>query len=110
MTTVTVKDLEVKYGDFIAVEGINLTVADGEFCVFLGPSGCGKTSTLRAIAGLETPTGGQIILGDEIVNGLYPGERDIGMVFQSYALYPHLSVAQHFAFPLKAQKTSGAAI
>src|SRR5262245_47768707 len=110
MATVIVKDLEVRYGDFVAVEGVNLTVKDGEFCVFLGPSGCGKTSTLRAIAGLVTPTSGQIIIGDEVVNSLYPGERDIGMVFQSYALYPHMTVAQHFAFPLKAQKMSGAAI
>src|SRR5262245_15749208 len=105
MTTLTIKDLEVRYGDFVAVENVNLTVKDGEFCVFLGPSGCGKTSTLRAVAGLVTPTKGQIIVDNQIINQLYPGERDIGMVFQSYALYPHLTVADHFAFPLKAQKT-----
>jgi len=110
MATVTIRDLQVRYGDFTAVQGVSLTVQDGEFCVFLGPSGCGKTSTLRAIAGLETPSSGQIIIGNEIVNGLYPGERDIGMVFQSYALYPHLTVAEHFAFPLKARKMSSQAI
>jgi multiple sugar transport system ATP-binding protein len=110
MTTLTIKDLEVRYGDFVAVENVNLTVKHGEFCVFLGPSGCGKTSTLRAVAGLVTPTKGQIIIDNQIINQLYPGERDIGMVFQSYALYPHLTVADHFAFPLKAQKTPKATI
>lgn len=106
MAILTIKDLEVCYSDFVAVEGVNLTVKDGEFCVFLGPSGCGKTSTLRAIAGLVTPTNGQIIIDNQMINRLYPGERDIGMVFQSYALYPHMTVADHFAFPLKAQKLS----
>ena len=110
MTTLTIRDLEVRYGDFVAVENVNLTVKNGEFCVFLGPSGCGKTSTLRAVAGLVTPARGQIIIDNQIINQLYPGERDIGMVFQSYALYPHLTVAEHFAFPLKAQKTSKATI
>jgi multiple sugar transport system ATP-binding protein len=94
----------VRYADFVAVENVSMKIADGEFWVFLGPSGCGKTSTLRAVAGLIKPYSGQIIIDNEIINDLYPGERDIGMVFQSYALYPHMSVAQHFAFPLKAQK------
>jgi ABC-type sugar transport system ATPase subunit len=110
MATLTIKDLEVRYGDFVAVQDVNLTVNDGEFCVFLGPSGCGKTSTLRAVAGLVTPTAGQIILDNQVINRLYPGERDIGMVFQSYALYPHMTVADHFAFPLKAQKLPKATI
>ncbi len=104
MATLIINDLEVRYGDFVAVQNVNLTVKDGEFCVFLGPSGCGKTSTLRAIAGLVTPTNGHIIVDNQVINWLYPGERDIGMVFQSYALYPHMTVADHFAFPLKAQK------
>jgi multiple sugar transport system ATP-binding protein len=110
MATLTIKDLEVRYGDFVAVQDVNLTVRNGEFCVFLGPSGCGKTSTLRAVAGLVTPTNGQIIMDNQVINRLYPGERDIGMVFQSYALYPHMTVADHFAFPLKAQKMPQAQI
>jgi multiple sugar transport system ATP-binding protein len=104
MAKLTIQEVEVRYGNFVAVEQVSLTVDDGEFCVFLGPSGCGKTSTLRAIAGLIKPSKGQIIIDNEIINELYPGERDIGMVFQSYALYGHMTVAQHFAFPLKAQK------
>jgi multiple sugar transport system ATP-binding protein len=87
-----------------AVRDVDLTIADGEFCVFLGPSGCGKTSTLRMIAGLETPTSGTIRLDGRVINDLYPGERDIAMVFQSYALYPHLTVRGHFELPLKAQR------
>jgi multiple sugar transport system ATP-binding protein len=87
-----------------AVRDVDLTVVDGEFCVFLGPSGCGKTSTLRMIAGLETPTSGTIRLDGRVINDLYPGERDIAMVFQSYALYPHLTVRGHFELPLKAQR------
>ena len=87
-----------------AVRDVDLAVGDGEFCVFLGPSGCGKTSTLRMIAGLETPTSGEIRLDGRVINRLYPGERDIAMVFQSYALYPHLTVRGHFELPLNAQK------
>jgi multiple sugar transport system ATP-binding protein len=92
-----------------AVRDVDLTVADGEFCVFLGPSGCGKTSTLRMIAGLETPTSGTVLLDGRVINDLYPGERDIAMVFQSYALYPHLTVRGHFELPLKAQRVPKAA-
>ncbi|MGH2616260.1 MAG: ABC transporter ATP-binding protein [Thermomicrobiales bacterium] len=91
-----------------AVRDVDLTVGDGEFCVFLGPSGCGKTSTLRMIAGLETPTSGTVRLDGRIINDLYPGERDIAMVFQSYALYPHLTVRGHLELPLKAQRVAKA--
>jgi multiple sugar transport system ATP-binding protein len=87
-----------------AVRDVDLVVGDGEFCVFLGPSGCGKTSTLRMIAGLETPTSGVVRLDGRVINDLYPGERDIAMVFQSYALYPHLTVRCHLELPLKAQR------
>jgi multiple sugar transport system ATP-binding protein len=87
-----------------AVRDVDLVVGDGEFCVFLGPSGCGKTSTLRMIAGLETPTSGVVRLDGRVINDLYPGERDIAMVFQSYALYPHLTVRGHLELPLKAQR------
>ncbi|HLL50384.1 MAG TPA: ABC transporter ATP-binding protein, partial [Thermomicrobiales bacterium] len=91
-----------------AVRDVDLVVGDGEFCVFLGPSGCGKTSTLRMIAGLETPTSGIVRLDGRVINDLYPGERDIAMVFQSYALYPHLTVRGHLELPLKAQRVQRA--
>jgi ABC-type sugar transport system ATPase subunit len=86
-----------------AVDGIDLACADGEFMVLLGPSGCGKTTLLRMIGGLEHPTSGDILIGGRNVNGLPPRARQIAMVFQSYALYPHLSVYNNIAFPLKAQ-------
>ena len=109
MATLKLEQLNLIYGGqgsgaTHAVRDVDLTIADGEFCVFLGPSGCGKTSTLRMIAGLETPTSGTIRLDGRVINDLYPGERDIAMVFQSYALYPHLTVRGHFELPLKAQR------
>ena len=105
MATLTLEQLNLVYGGSThAVKDVDLAVADGEFCVFLGPSGCGKTSTLRMIAGLETPTRGEIVLDGRAITRLYPGERDIAMVFQSYALYPHLTVRDHFEFPLRAKK------
>ena len=93
-----------KEGQLGAVNKVNLETREGEFLVFLGPSGSGKTTLLRMIAGLETPTSGEILIGGQIVNDLSPRERRIAMVFQSYALYPHLSVYKNIAFPLKAQK------
>ncbi|MEM9047817.1 MAG: ABC transporter ATP-binding protein [Pseudomonadota bacterium] len=84
-----------------AVESLDLEIARGEFVSLLGPSGCGKTTTLRMLAGLEFPTSGEIRIGDRVVNDIAPGERDIAMVFQSYALYPHMSVADNIAYPLK---------
>ncbi len=115
MATLTLDKLNLVYGKpgkggatTHAVRDVDLSVGDGEFCVFLGPSGCGKTSTLRMIAGLETPTAGEIRLDGRVINRLYPGERDIAMVFQSYALYPHLTVRGHFELPLKAQKVAKA--
>lgn len=90
----------------LAVDNLSLDIADGEFLVLLGPSGCGKTTTLRMVAGLETVTEGEIFIGDRQVNHLPPGERDIAFVFQFYALYPHLSVRDNIAFPLKAQQVS----
>lgn len=105
MATLTLDKLNLVYPDGThAVKDVDLTVDDGEFCVFLGPSGCGKTSTLRMVAGLETPTGGEIRLDNKVINNLYPGERDIAMVFQHYALYPNRTVRDHFEMPLKAQK------
>ena len=93
-----------KEGEVGAVNDVSLVTEEGEFLVFLGPSGSGKTTLLRMIAGLETPTSGEILIGGQVVNGLSPRERRIAMVFQSYALYPHLTVYKNIAFPLKAQK------
>ncbi|HEX2889691.1 ABC transporter ATP-binding protein [Vineibacter terrae] len=93
-----------RYGDFHAVRDVTLDVADGEFVVLLGPSGCGKTTTLRMIAGFITPTAGGVHLADREVTGLPPWKRNAGMVFQSYALFPHLSVAQNVAFGLEMRK------
>ncbi|HEY6351814.1 MAG TPA: ABC transporter ATP-binding protein [Candidatus Angelobacter sp.] len=95
-----------KEGELGAVNDVNLETREGEFLVFLGPSGSGKTTLLRMIAGLEHPTAGEILIGGRVVNGLSPRERRIAMVFQSYALYPHLTVFNNIAFPLKAQETS----
>lgn len=109
MATLTLDQLNLKYADGThAVKDVDLVVEEGEFCVFLGPSGCGKTSTLRMVAGLETPTSGEIRLDNRVINKLYPGERDIAMVFQHYALYPNRTVRDHFEFPLKAQKVDKA--
>jgi multiple sugar transport system ATP-binding protein len=93
-----------KEGQLGAVNDVSFETREGEFLVFLGPSGSGKTTLLRMIAGLETPTSGEILIGGQVVNNLSPRERRIAMVFQSYALYPHLSVYKNIAFPLKAQK------
>jgi multiple sugar transport system ATP-binding protein len=93
-----------KAGELGAVNDVSLVTEEGEFLVFLGPSGSGKTTLLRMIAGLEAPTSGEILIGGQVVNRLSPRERRIAMVFQSYALYPHLTVYKNIAFPLKAQK------
>lgn len=104
-TTLEIRDLTKIYNDgdggVLAVDDINVEVKDGEFLVFVGPSGCGKTTTLRCIAGLEEITEGDIIIEDENVSGLEPRERNIAMVFQTYALYPHMTVRENIAYPLK---------
>jgi multiple sugar transport system ATP-binding protein len=91
-------------GDVRAIDDVDLATAEGEYLVLLGPSGCGKTTLLRTIAGLEEPTDGEVRIGGNVVNGLPPRARKIAMVFQSYALYPHKTVAQNITFPLKAQR------
>ena len=106
MATVELKNLTLYYGKVLAVDNISLQIEDKELCVLLGPTGCGKTSTMRMIAGLVTPTAGEVYLDGQVINHLYPGDRDVAMVFQDYALYPHMTVAQQFAFPLKARKVS----
>jgi len=105
MAPVTTTTIRKQFGDVVAVDGISLAVRDGEFLVLLGPSGCGKTTFLRIIAGLEKPTSGEILIGREVVNDVPPRARGVAMVFQSYGLYPHLTVANNIAFPLRTQGT-----
>jgi len=104
MAKVAFENVVKKYGDVTAVNNLNIDVADKEFLVLVGPSGCGKTTALRCLAGLEEITGGDIKIGDRVVNDIAPKDRDIAMVFQSYALYPHLSVYDNMAFGLKLRK------
>ena len=110
MATVTFDNVNKIYGDFQAVKDLNLEIGDGEFMVLVGPSGCGKTTSLRMIAGLEEITSGTLRIGDRVVNDVPPKDRDIAMVFQSYALYPHMSVRENLAFGLKLRKVSKAEI
>ena len=110
MATVTFDHVWKKYGDVTAVEDLNLEIADGEFMVLVGPSGCGKTTSLRMIAGLEEISQGTLRIGDRVVNDVPPKDRDIAMVFQSYALYPHMSVRDNMAFGLKLRKVPKADI
>jgi multiple sugar transport system ATP-binding protein len=105
MASVTYKNVFKKFGDLMIIKDLNITVEDKEFLVLVGPSGCGKTTALRLLAGLEEITDGQIVIGDRVVNDVAPKDRDIAMVFQSYALYPHLSVYDNMAFGLKLRKT-----
>ena len=104
MATVTFDHVTKKYGEVTAVDDLSLAISDGEFMVFVGPSGCGKTTSLRMIAGLEDITGGTISIADRVVNEIAPKDRDIAMVFQSYALYPHMNVYDNLAFGLKLRK------
>jgi len=106
MAKVKINKLVKKFGNTMAVSTLDLEIEDKEFVVLLGPSGCGKTTTLRCIAGLEAPDSGEIYIGDTMVNELPPKDRDIAMVFQSYALYPHMTVYDNMAFPLKIRKMS----
>jgi multiple sugar transport system ATP-binding protein len=105
VTSVSVNNITKQFGDVPAVRGISLEARDGEFMVLLGPSGCGKTTLLRIIAGLEKPTSGEVLIGGHVVNDLPPRARGIAMVFQSYGLYPHLTVYNNIAFPLRTQST-----
>ena len=101
MASVELKDIRKSYAALDVIHGISLDIADGEFIALVGPSGCGKSTLLRMIAGLEEITNGDILIGDKVVNGMTPRERDIAMVFQSYALYPHMTVAENMGFNLK---------
>ncbi len=104
MATVTFEHVTKKYGEVLAVNDLNLAIQDGEFMVLVGPSGCGKTTSLRMIAGLEEISEGILKIGDRVVNDVAPKDRDIAMVFQSYALYPHMTVYDNLAFGLKLRK------
>src|SRR5512142_2511536 len=104
MAQVTMRSLNKMYDEVHAVKDVNLEINDQEFVVLVGPSGCGKTTTLRMVAGLESITSGRILIDDTVVNDLAPMDRDIAMVFQNYALYPHMSVYDNMAFGLKMRK------
>lgn len=104
MSTVILKNLVKRYGDVTVVQGINLEVNSEEFVVLVGPSGCGKSTTLRMLAGLEEISGGEVSIADRVVNDVAPKDRDVAMVFQNYALYPHLTVADNIAFGLRIRK------
>src|SRR5689334_23329805 len=110
MARVLIRNLNKFYDDFHAVKDVNLEIRDKEFVVLVGPSGCGKTTTLRMLAGLETITSGEVLIGDTVVNELPPMDRDIAMVFQNYALYPHMTVYDNMAFGLKMRKFERAEI
>lgn len=105
MANVELRKVSRRYGKTSAIEDISLKITDGQFCVLVGPSGCGKSTLLRAIAGLETVTEGSIYIADRLVNDIPARERDVAMVFQNYALYPHLTVAENLGFGLKMRKT-----
>ena len=110
MSNVTIRQVHKRYDDFHAVKGVSLEIKDKEFVVLVGPSGCGKTTTLRMVAGLETISEGDIMIGNKVVNHLPPMDRDIAMVFQNYALYPHMTVYDNMAFGLKMRKFDKAEI
>src|SRR6266496_6425113 len=101
MAGVSFRDVRKSYGAIEVIHGVTTDVADGEFIVIVGPSGCGKSTLLRMVAGLEAITGGEIVIGDRVVNRLEPKDRDIAMVFQNYALYPHMSVFDNMAYGLR---------
>jgi multiple sugar transport system ATP-binding protein len=107
---IALKNLVKSFGQYVAVDGISLDVRDGEFLIMVGPSGCGKTTTLNMISGLETPTDGQIVIGNTVVNDLEPGERGLGMVFQDLALFPHMTVFDNIAFGLRVRKVPTAEV
>ncbi len=108
MASITLSNLSKRWGKVYGAKDINLEIADREFIVFLGPSGCGKTTTMRMIAGLEDPSTGEIHIGERVVNRLDPKDRDVAMVFQSYGLYPNLTVYENIRFPLKVRKVDPA--
>ena len=107
MAEVVLKDINKAYGDTKVIKGVDLHIEDKEFCIFVGPSGCGKSTLLRMIAGLEEITSGDLHIGGTLVNDKSPADRGISMVFQTYALYPHMSVRENMGFSLKLAKVPG---
>lgn len=105
MARIQLKNIVKQWGEAVGVKRMSLDIADGEFLVLLGPSGCGKTTTMRMVAGLEDPTSGEIWIGDHCVNALEPKDRDVAMVFQSYGLYPNMTVYENISFPLRIRGT-----
>ena len=101
MASVQIRDVRKSFGGFEVLHGVSVPIEDGAFVVLVGPSGCGKSTLLRMLAGLENITSGTISIGDRVVNNVQPKERDIAMVFQNYALYPHMTVADNMGFSLK---------
>ena len=106
MAPVAIRDVRKSFGTVEVLHGVSVDISDGEFVILVGPSGCGKSTLLRMVAGLEQISGGDIVIGDRIVNNVAPKERDIAMVFQNYALYPHMTVADNMAFSLKLRRAS----
>src|SRR5438876_10637312 len=106
MAKVQLRDVRKSYADLEVIHGVDMDVADGEFVVIVGPSGCGKSTLLRMVAGLETISSGEIAIGERVVNELEPKDRDIAMVFQNYALYPHMSVCDNMAYGLRIRNLS----
>ena len=106
MSTLELKDVKKRYGDTQVVHGIDIAIDKGEFVVIVGPSGCGKSTLLRMVAGLEEISEGQVLIGGKVVNAVEPKDRDIAMVFQNYALYPHMSVFDNLAFGLQLRKVA----
>ena len=101
MANITFRNVQKRWGSVIGLRDLNLEIHDREFLVLLGPSGCGKTTTMRMIAGLDEPSEGEIWIGENLVNGVAPRDRDVAMVFQNYGLYPHMTVRQNIGYPLK---------
>src|ERR671922_2548120 len=110
MSSVQIRDVRKSFGHFEVLHGVSVPIEDGQFVVLVGPSGCGKSTLLRLIAGLENITSGTISIGGRVVNAVHPKERDIAMVFQNYALYPHMTVAQNMGFSLKLRGENQGAI
>ena len=110
MASVQIQDVRKSFGGFEVLHGVTVPIADGEFVVLVGPSGCGKSTLLRMLAGLENITSGTIAIGDRVVNDVQPKERDIAMVFQNYALYPHMTVRDNMGFSLSLAKAPKAVI